>query len=455
MAKDPKVARALAAEAKSKEAEAAQAAMGKRGKKKNKEMTYYIWGGVVGGIVLLCIFLALVDGSSKRKSGAPAPSDAQVNDASFIQDVEEKAAGNWTPAASDFFYKTTLGDMRSWAGVKISNMVDMAGAVKSCEKFDDTMEGGVMKTHYDARKEYPQCFQRPVYNSQNCSSSYAIAAASALAARFCIADPEKDANLQLSPQQIMSCDKKSRACKGGGIDYVWPYIENRGLYPEKCLPYQAKGGKEVPCKTECTESDKHKAISHCVMGNVKQLKRDIENYGPVVAPAYLFDDFLIYKSGVYSPTEGGKAIHSWHASYRNDPNLHAVMVLGWGKHQGTEYWIIENSWGTGWGEDGYARVARKSILLEHYMLVGYPETPEALEAKAKAEKEAAERKEKAKIERAEREEIIKQKREAWAKQQEAEGGGDAGDSLDDVDDTDLDEVNLDDAPGGEGGDDEI
>jgi len=452
MAKDPKLQRLLAQEKENKEA---QSAMNKRTKKKSKETSYYIWGGIVGFIVLLCIFLAFVDSGGKRKGGA-APSDAQVNDASFIHDVEEKAGGNWTPAASDFFYKTTLGDMRSWGGVKISNMVDMPGAVKSCEKFDESMEGGVIKTHYDARKEYPQCFDRPVYNSQNCSSSYAIAAASALAARFCIADPEKDGNLQLSPQQVMSCDKKSRACKGGGIDYVWSYIENRGLYPEKCLPYAAKGGKEVPCKTECKDTDKHKAISHCVMGNVKQLKREIETNGPVVAPLYLFDDFLIYKSGVYSTTEGGKAIHSWHATARNDPNLHAVMVLGWGKHQGTEYWIVENSWGTSWGEDGYARVARKSILLEHYMLVGYPETPEAIEAKAKAEKEAEERREKAKIERAEREEIIKQKREAWAKQQEAEGGSDDGtDSLDDVDDTDLDEVNLDDAGSSEGGDDEM
>jgi len=324
----------------------------------------------------------------------------------------------------------------------------MPGAVKSCEKASDDIEGGVVKTHYDARKEYPQCFERPVYNSKNCSSSYAIAAATALAARFCIADPDKDANLQLSPQQIMSCDKKSRGCKGGGIDYVWPYIENRGLYPEKCFAYQGMGGKDVPCKTDCGEADKHKAISHCVMGNVKQLKREIETNGPVVAPLYLFDDFLTYKSGVYSTTESGKPIHSWHATQRNDPNLHAVMVLGWGKHQGGEYWLVENSWGNGWGEEGYARIARKSVMLEHYMLVGYPETPEAIEAKAKAEEAAAERREKAKVERAEREEIIKQKREAWAKEQEANGGADGGGS-DDSDDLDLDEVNLDEAAAGD------
>jgi len=345
--------------------------------------------------------------------------------------------------------------MKSWGGVGISNMVDMPGAVKSCPKFDDSMEGGVLKTHYDSRKEFPGCFERPVYNSQNCSSSYAIAAASALAARFCIADQEKHPNLQLSPQQILSCDKKSRGCKGGGVDYVWPYIENRGLYPEKCIAYQGKGGKEVPCKTDCADSEKRKAISHCVMGNAKQLKREIETNGPVVAPLYLFVDFLIYSKGVYGTTDGAKAIHSWHATQKNDPNIHAVMVLGWGKHQGTDYWLIENSWGDKWGEDGYARIARKSIILEHYMLVGYPETPENVEAKAKADAEEVIRKEKVKEERAARDEIIKQKREAWSKQQEAEGGGAEGDAGDDVDDLDLDEVTLDDDPAAVEGDDDL
>merc|ERR1740138_498102 len=109
--------------------------MGKRSKKKNQSMGYYVWIGVVVGVVLLCLILAFVDSTDKRKGGA-APSDAQVNDASYITDVETKADGNWTAAASDFFYATTLGDMRSWSGVKISNMVDMPGAVKSCPKDD-------------------------------------------------------------------------------------------------------------------------------------------------------------------------------------------------------------------------------------------------------------------------------------------------------------------------------
>ena len=40
------------------------------------------------------------------------------------------------------------------------------------------------------------------------------------------------------------------------------------------------------------------------------------------------------------------------------PN-HAALVVGYGVEEvkGLEFWILRNSWGTEWGEDGYMRVA--------------------------------------------------------------------------------------------------
>ena len=36
---------------------------------------------------------------------------------------------------------------------------------------------------------------------------------------------------------------------------------------------------------------------------------------------------------------------------------HAVKIIGWGKENGQEYWVVQNSWTNAWGENGYFRIA--------------------------------------------------------------------------------------------------
>merc|ERR1719296_656381 len=147
-------------------------------------------------------------------------------------------------------------------------------------------------------------------------------------------------------------------------------------------------GAKTECKTECKEEQKMKSLSYCLLsGEEKAMKREIFNRGPVVAPVFVQDDFLVYEGGIYTPTRYSRA-----QSGADDNSMFAaVTVLGWGKSEGTKYWIVSNSWGTGWGEKGYARVAIDSIVREGQAVVATPATEENIAEKERKEAEAAAR----------------------------------------------------------------
>lgn len=69
--------------------------------------------------------------------------------------------------------------------------------------------------------------------------------------------------------------------------------------------------------------------------------------GPVVAVLNADIDFVFYQSGIID-TDSCKS-----------NTLHPVLVVGFDTENDIDYFLIKNSWGTTWGEKGYARIAIK------------------------------------------------------------------------------------------------
>lgn len=192
----------------------------------------------------------------------------------------------------------------------------------------------------------PHGYVTEVKNQGRCRSCYAFATTGTLEGQQCKVTGKL---VSLSEQNILDCSWKqgNKACEGGSLTAAYEYIiENHGIETE--LSYQ----QNKPVKHEChfKKENVGAVMSSCktiARGSEKDLQIAVALEGPVsVAIDASQIGFQSYKSGVYDD-----------ASCTRNLN-HAVLVVGYGTEHGKDYWLVKNSWGQKWGENGYAKILR-------------------------------------------------------------------------------------------------
>jgi len=254
-------------------------------------------------------------------------------------DWHENPFKDYTEDQINSLFGTTL----QWTDENMNMMVD---------DDDHNMEG--IPEEFDSRTVWPDCM-RPVRAQEHCGSCWAFSGSSALADRFCIASDRK-IKVELSPQDMVSCDTSNFACKGGLLDRTWNFFEKVGIVTEDCFKYLAGDGRKVAvechngaCDDITLKYNKFRAVrgSSGPLSCPSQIKKNMVQFGPAQTGFMVWEDFMHYKSGIYkkSETPGRKM------------GGHAVKIIGWGTENGVEYWIAQNSWGPTWGENGFFRIA--------------------------------------------------------------------------------------------------
>jgi len=177
-----------------------------------------------------------------------------------------------------------------------------------------------------------------------CGSCWAFATASMLSDRCCLMTGVDYG--WLSPRELVSCDARNDGCKGGWPAWAAYYVvENKGLVKEACFKY---GGTEIACPNECQNGDEWKSAHICNCYGIKQclgvenIKKCLQT-GPVAVTFEVTKGFFFYKEGIFECKNEPIGLHSVTATgYSTDPVCH---------------WIVKNSWGSWWGNQGYFKMA--------------------------------------------------------------------------------------------------
>jgi cathepsin B len=246
----------------------------------------------------------------------------------------------------------------------------------SSESFLDAEEFNVkvksLPAEFDWRKYRPDCIT-PIKDQMYCGSCYSFSVTSVLESRFCI---QSNGRLkpELSQQDIVSCDTNSMKCSGAYLDTTWRFLEYYGTCSLQCKPYESGYGSVPACYGGCTNPalsyykwraiyGSFKFLAEPVYANrINQIKMEIYQYGPVSAVMETYEDMATFKGGVYIHTAGKKT------------DYHAITIVGWGydSYYRSEYWIMRNSWGTKWGDAGYAKILFNYYQIESQMNASQP-----------------------------------------------------------------------------------
>jgi len=155
--------------------------------------------------------------------------------------------------------------------------------------------------------------------------------------------------VSLSEQNIVDCANNygNEGCMGGWPNAALSYVRyNGGVDTESSYPYEA-----VDENCEFNRTDVGSLVSEVInitKGNYTQLMNAISVVGPISVAIDAESDFQFYESGVFESEDCSSTSLD-----------HAVTVVGYGvSHGGKKYYIIKNSWGTDWGEDGYIYFSR-------------------------------------------------------------------------------------------------
>ena len=184
----------------------------------------------------------------------------------------------------------------------------------------------------------------PVKDQGGCGSCVSFCTSATVES---MASIEKGQLLDLSEADLHFCSSHGASCGGWWPDQAIAQVKARGIPDEACFPY-ASAFAPPPPNPKCIigpnrDARAVKVTTSGTLANIVDRKNYLTNVGACCAVFHVFNDFFSYGSGVYHHVTGP------------DMGLHCVEIIGYSEAE--QCWICKNSWGAGWGDGGFFKIA--------------------------------------------------------------------------------------------------
>ncbi|NKQ54950.1 peptidase C1 [Amycolatopsis sp. K13G38] len=212
---------------------------------------------------------------------------------------------------------------------------------------------GTLPRSFDLRETCDGDYVTPVKDQGECGSCTAFGVIAVLEGTAAYSRRRAGLDLDLSEAQLFfghAAEHHLTSTSGSWPDDLLGECVSEGVTFENYWPYHDTGGGSLQpgWRHHLVRAEQIVDLTR----DPAAIKHHIYGYGPVTACMVVYDDFFHYAGGVYrhttEETSGG----------------HCVALIGWDDEHGC--WIGKNSWGTGWGEGGYFRIAYGEAYLEDY-----------------------------------------------------------------------------------------
>lgn len=210
--------------------------------------------------------------------------------------------------------------------------------------------GKVLPYYMDWRNMYNEDWTTSVKSQRTCYGCWAFGAVAVTESSQMIYNKIPNINIDLAEQELISCGGGGDCSRGGGDYQALGYIMNNGIVSESCFPYTATNNN---CNNRCNYTTKYFIKERISLVENPDIKREdaiqyLLKYGPASTQMWVYNDFPAYSSGIYEP---GTTSHG---------GIHIITVLGY--NETGDYFIIKNSWGSGWGMNGYGYIKSWVLL---------------------------------------------------------------------------------------------